>query len=121
MIEDIITYAACLAQRGQEIEQIEIKTFVPNPTNEDYQNGFIVRNFVQKANDKNAPIFEINENIISIIQTDALHSIKSIKWRIKGSPQEIMDSNKKSIDTASDVIPNLKLYLPNLLQFAKVN
>lgn len=121
MIEDITTYASCLAQRGQEIEQIEVKTFFPTPTEQDYQAGYIVRNFIQKANDKDAPIFEISETYISIIQSDALYTVKSIKWRIKGNPQEIMDSNKKSINTASDVMPNLKLYLPNLLQFAKVN
>jgi hypothetical protein len=34
-------------------------SYFPKPTDGDYYNGYIERYFIQKANDINAPIFEI--------------------------------------------------------------
>jgi hypothetical protein len=39
-----------------------IKTDIPNPSESDYNRGFIKRYFVQKTNDKGSPIFEISQS-----------------------------------------------------------
>jgi hypothetical protein len=53
----------------------------------------------------------------------------SIKWRISGPLESVFngkgeiedkgvtDSNKAGLATASTILKNIKLYLPNLLQF----
>jgi hypothetical protein len=98
----------------------KISAFFPEPSDDDYMIGYIYRNFVQKVNDSNSPIFEIDNNRISEVSSNDFYSVVTITWRLTGTPQEIMDSNKNSIKLVSDNMKNLKLYLPNLLQFAKV-
>ena len=116
---NIIRYAVIQREFGL-IKIPKITAFVPEPSDDDYMTGYISRNFAQKANDSNSPIFEIDSNRIGEIITSEFYNVVSIKWRLTGIPQEIMDSNKNSIKLVSDKMKNLKLYLPNLLQFAKV-
>ena len=92
----------------------------PKPTNGDYYNGYIERYFIQKVNDINAPIFEIDVNNSSGEEFKDYYAIVSIQWRLTGIPQEIMESNSRSVREATTTIPNLSHYLANLLQFAKV-
>jgi hypothetical protein len=98
----------------------KILAYIPNVTEDDYLNGYIERYFVQKVNDINAPIEEINGNDISEITASRYYIVTSITWRLIGSPQEIMDSNSQSVREGAKTIPNLSYYLSNLLQFAKV-
>lgn len=98
----------------------KILAYIPNVTDGDYLNGYIERYFVQKVNDVNAPIEEINANDISEITASRYYSVTSITWRLTGTPQEIMDSNSQSVKEGNKTIPNLSYYLTNLLQFAKV-
>jgi hypothetical protein len=96
-------------------------SYIPNPTEDDYSTGYIQRNFAQKTNDKDAPIFEINiEDDSTINSFNDYYTTVSIQWRLVGTPQEIMDSNSKSVKAATSTILNLSHYLSNLLQFAKV-
>jgi hypothetical protein len=108
-----------------------IKTHIPTPAEIDYRRGHITRYFVQKTNDKASPIYEVNYTEFMRLNTKPLFTIVLLKWRISG-PKEtqydlvgnIMDkgvkeSNRIAIFLVADKIPNLKLYLPNLLQFYK--
>ena len=64
-------------------------------------------------------------------RSKAYYTTTLLKWRISGSLEEsydmggnlinksVKESNRISIKLASENIPNLKLYLPNLLQFYK--
>ena len=98
----------------------KILAHIPNITEGDYLNGYIERYFVQKVNDINAPIEEINSNDITEITASKYYTVANITWRLIGSPQEIMDSNSQSVREGTKTIPNLSYYLSNLLQFAKV-
>lgn len=100
-------------------EKVEIKTTIPKPTDTDYTVGYIKRYFIQRVNDKSSPIFEVSSKQFSLFSTNPLYKGTSIKWRLVGLKEEVMFSNKKSIDIGSKKISNLKLYLPNLLQFHK--
>lgn len=108
-----------------------IKTHIPTPTESDYSRGFIKRCFVQKTNDKGSPIYEISTGNIGKYKANPLYTAVEMKWRISG-PKEtqynsvgmiidksVSESNRIAIKLVSDKIPNLKLYLPNLLQFYK--
>jgi len=107
------------------------QTIVPNPNDDDYKVGFIVRYFVQKRNDENAHIFEVNQNEYQKLKNNPHWKVMDLKWRIKG-PQTatykmdgniddkgVTNSNKAAITRASYSLKNIALYLPNILQFYK--
>lgn len=121
MAIDIIDYRKSRTAQTEDIVQLKIETFVPNPDDSDYKIGYIKRFFIQKVNDNDSPIFEINKDFVNIVQKHGLYKTAEIKWRLTGIPQQIMDSNSKSIEFVKEIIPRLALYLPNLLQFAKVD
>jgi|LauGreDrversion4_2_1035121.scaffolds.fasta_scaffold00080_29 hypothetical protein len=121
MVGNVLQYAAASLNNANKIKPIKIQTYLPTPGDVEYSIGYIERYFVQKINDNDSPIYEISESYRPIIQGNGLYKTTSIRWRIKGVPQEIMNSNKKSIEFVKEEMPKLGLYLPNLLQFAKVN
>ena len=109
----------------------KIKTIIPTPTETDYRIGYVLRFFIQKTNDNLSPIYEVdNESYTSLISKPIYRGVL-LKWRISG-PKEtkydnngiildrsVSESNSIAIKLVSDKMPNLKLYLPNLLQFYK--
>lgn len=109
----------------------KVETSIPSPTDSDYIRGFITRYFVQKTNDKGAPIYEVNYSEYSRLMSNDLFNNISIKWRISGPimtqydeignilDKGVKESNRIAILLVSDRIPNLKFYLPNLIQFHK--
>jgi hypothetical protein len=109
----------------------KIITHVPKPTESDYQRGFIRRYFIQKLNDTLSPVYEVDYERFGNYKSDPYFSSVTLKWRISGPKETKYDnngnvvdkaaseSNRISIQISSDKIPNLKLYLPNLLQFHK--
>ena len=104
-------------------------TIVPNPESNDYENGFIERYFVQKVNDKTAQVFEISNSTYPKYISNPYWATVNIKWRITGpvdtiynetgdiADRGVINSNKMLLDIAAEKIKNIKLYLPNLLQF----
>lgn len=97
----------------------QIKTHVPTPTELDYQRGYINRFFCRKTNNISAPILEVNSDVFFSVAPNPEYRTVSIRWRISGKTEEIIHSNTNSIKIGSEIINNLKLYLPNLLQFHK--
>jgi hypothetical protein len=109
----------------------KFKTHIPKPISSDYNVGYIVRYFIQKANDKGSPIYEVNHLTFRKMQSNVDYQAIRLRWRIFGSKTEKYDvegnqidkgvsvSNSIAIKNKSHLIPNLKLYLPNLLQFYK--
>ena len=108
-----------------------VKTSIPTPTDSDYKRGWVRRYFAQRTNDKGAPIYEVDSSQYTRLTSKDIFTVVTIKWRISGprdaqydSIGNIMDkgvreSNRIAIQLVTDKIPNLKLYLPNLLQFHK--
>jgi hypothetical protein len=109
----------------------KVDVYIPTPTPADYGRGYITRYFLQKANDKNSPIFEVNTQTYSRFVSNPLFVACGIKWRLTG-PKEptyrengnildlsVSESNRRSIKSVYEFIPLLKSYLPNLLQFYK--
>jgi hypothetical protein len=109
----------------------KIESYFPNVTDSDYSKGWISRYFVQKTNDKRSSIYEVNYSEFIRIKYNTLFTSVIIKWRISGPKttqydsngnvldKGVSESNRISISLVNDKIPNLKFYLPNLLQFHK--
>ena len=106
-------------------------TIVPIPTTQDYENGFIRRYFIRHANDIDGHIFEISEDTYSQYLENPFWKVQQIKWRITGPIEPIYkdngeiddmgvkNSNTSALNIASINLKNIKLYLPNILQFHK--
>lgn len=106
-----------IAKLSTEFDIPNIKQYIPNPTDMDYRVGYIVRYFVQKANDINAPIHEVDTHGFTNFQNNPFYVVVMMDWRISGQSEQIRQSNAASIRIASKQIRNLSLYLPYLLQF----
>ena len=100
-----------------DFNPVKIVPFIPSPKDEDYKRGYITRYFIQKANNTNDVIYEVKKNSISKLTNNTFYSVVSLDWRIIGSKDDIKKSNSESIRIASNTIPKIQLYLPNLLQF----
>jgi hypothetical protein len=108
-------------------KDIKIPAYVPNPTDMDYTVGFIRRYFIQRGNDKSSPIIEVSSPQYEIMIRKPTYIGVSIKWRITGPISQmemdsvvdkgVKESNRIAISLVNDIMPNLKIYLPNLLQF----
>lgn len=99
----------------------KIVTYIPTPNNNNYVVGYIIRYFIQKANDENSYIYEIDKSSFIDFVENPFYVTVQLNWRIKGTADEVIKSNKKSINIFYEKMPSLKLYLPNLLQFHKEN
>ena len=97
----------------------DIITYRPTPAETDYLRGYIRRYFIQRANDNTGYIYEISANSFTQYSISPHFTVVMINWRIKGTNEEISDSNSKSIRIGMESIPSLHLYLPNTLQFSK--
>jgi len=107
------------------------KTIVPSPTSSDYELGFIMRYFVRRANDLNGFIYEIDESTFEVYKEKPFWLVGELKWRVSGpidvvyksngdiDDRGVINSNKTSIMYTSKILPNISLYLPNILQFYK--
>ena len=113
-------YGSLLLDMNFNVTPPVLISHIPELSDFDYEVGYVFRHFAQKSNDENANIIEIDESNQIEIKMDGYYRVVTIKWRITGKPQEIMDSNKVSIQLVNTEMRNLKLYLSNLLQFAKV-
>ena len=97
-----------------------VLAYIPKPKDDDYLRGYITRYFVQKANDKNGLVYEINSANNSKYTNNAFWSTVNLDWMISGGTiDEIKTANGKSVRIASKKLPAIQLYLPNLSQFSK--
>jgi hypothetical protein len=109
-----------IAKIPKEFDNINIVTYVPVLSDLDYSRGYIVRYFIQKANDNNAPIFEIKKQYVSKYRNNPFYRVAILDWMVSGEHADIKRANSASVSLGCKDIPNLYLYLPNLLQFCKM-
>jgi len=93
---------------------------------DDYDNGYIERFFVQKRNNPINTIMEIDYDQYSNIGPDPgninslLYNSIFIRWKISKLNKDIMSTlNKIEVDTANVIFPGLKKYITNYLEFSK--
>lgn len=93
--------------------------YLPKITDDDYKLGYIRRYFTQRTQDINSAIIEVSSNTYLKFIANPNYRTTQLRWRISGTKNEVTQSNKIAIQIASEKMKNLKLYLPNLLQFHK--
>ena len=106
-------------KKRQVYVQRKISQHIPEIKESDYERGYIVRYFIQKANDTESPIYELDYIGHRKFFNDPFHSSVSLDWRLTGTDEQIKESNSKSIKLHYQKMPKLATYLPNLLQFHK--
>lgn len=116
--------------KGKELFSLQTPpTIVPVPDSTNYDIGFIERYFIQKANDKNGQVYEVSLDTYDKYVANPYWINVNLKWRITGpldivfkengdvADKGVQNSNKLALDIAAEKIKNIRLYLPNLLQF----
>jgi hypothetical protein len=107
------------------------QTIVPIPSNDDYAEAYIVRYFIQRANDDSGFVYEISQSEYEDYFENPYWISATMRWRISGPLDVVYDtngklldkgviaSNKASLSIISLKIKNISLYLPNIKQFHK--
>lgn len=119
-LNNLLAYTALVAEKKNNFSIPDLKAFIPTPTEQDYKTGYIRRNFAQKINDKGSSIIEIDNRYLDTARASGYYLILTIYWKIKGTEEDIKSVNIKSIKSVYEQMPRLNLYLPNLLQFARI-
>ncbi len=94
-----------------------ISAYTPIVKELDYKRGYIERYFIQKSNDTESKIIEVDFSGFKKFSISPFYTVVALEWRLKGEDDEIKESNLKSIKRHYKIMPNLQIYLPNLLQF----
>ena len=95
----------------------EIISYSPILDEMDYKNGYFIRYFSQKTNDKNGYIYEVDSTTYTKLIENPFYTSVSLRWRISGTNEEIAQSNSKSVSLVAKIIPALPKRLGNLFQF----
>jgi len=118
---DLVRYANLSKfEKGESFKNLKISAYIPAPEEIDYKRGYISRYFVQRANDMSGRITEINEIAFSKFVNTPFYTVITLDWKIIGDDDEIKDCNFKSIKFVLKEMPKIQMYLPNLLQFRKI-
>ena len=115
---DIIRYNKITTSKAS-YRQLKISPHIPEPSDRDYKNGYIVRYFIQKANDMGSKIYEVDSNGYKKFNGNAFYTAVNLDWRLIGNAGDIRESNIKSIKLASSSIPQIQNHLINPIQFMK--
>ena len=107
-------------EKGDSFKNLQILAYIPVLTEVDYKRGYISRYFIQRANDMAGRITEINEIAFSKFVNTPFYTAITLDWKVTGSDDEIKDCNSKSIKFVLKQMPKIQMYLPNLLQFRKI-
>jgi len=110
--------------------------FVPIPTEEDYKRSWFLRYFVQRANDLNAEIVEIDEKQYNAIFGQSsvinyqLYIPMNLRWKIAGPLHDeiddftrrvvvpgVEDTNRRTVQASEKKMPGLSTKLVKLDQF----
>ena len=107
------TYSDLKSLTRQEYPEITLA----NPSESDYRIGKIKRYFTQKANDRNADIFEVSKKDFN--NKNNLYRYTSFQWRISGKREEVIRDNgatmigqEKDYPGISRLLFPLQLWIP---------
>lgn len=100
------------------------KYHMPIITDEYITQGWLPRYFVQKRNSPSDTIVEISETQFNDIGTpvngidDTTYASTNIRWKITGSPTDIVNTNRRNIVLANQTFTGLVNYLTDLQEFS---
>ena len=106
------------------------QSYTPQPTINDYTNGYFVRYVIKRVNSGVETIKEINTQEFKTIQRNPLYSFTSFKWKITGPLFDdlsdmnhpvygIINTNKRTLLGEEKKIPGISKFFVNLAQYSK--
>jgi len=112
---------------------VEITTpdsYIPIPTQDDYNKGYITRYAMKRVNSGYETIKEINQEDYNKSLSNPLYTQVSFKWKITGPINDvfynmnlpvdgIISTNQKTLKNLESKIPGISQYFKNLVQYAK--
>jgi len=107
-------------EKKPSIPSHTIKPSIPSPVVLDYRRGYINRYFIQRFNDDNTNVYEVNAVEYQKFVNDPFYNSVTLEWRLTGRADEIKFSNEASVKKASKKMSAILLYLPNYFQFARI-
>ncbi len=110
-------------------------SYIPTPTEKDYDNMFFIRYFVKKRNEDK--IIEVDSKQYKTLTVknkgllDAYYAGMELEWKIKGPQNDVYrnniliehgieDTNKKTINMKTKDFPGLDKLFNNYLEFARI-
>jgi hypothetical protein len=119
-----------LKTKNSVIDNDYPSAYIPSPTQENYNKGWISRYFIQRRDTKDSPIIEVSEEGYSKVSLNVYFIGVRINWRISGELEDkytesgatvpsVITSNQTAINAASQTMPDIRMYLVNLKQFWK--
>lgn len=126
-MKDILRYAKLTSTR---IDNTYPTAYIPVPVQEDYNNGFISRYFVQRRDVIHSPIIEVSSITVSKYASNVYFNTISLRWRISGNIEDeytqsgiltpsVISTNTQAILAAAKIMPSISSYLVNPKQFWK--
>ena len=127
--EDVDVYNV-LARHNTGFYSQTPKVYLPDPEPEEYDKGYIMRFFVQRANDNNGPIVEVTEDTAKLFIDNPFYTKTSVSWKIAGPPNTITrggidheegvsEHNYRRANMANERIKGLGDKLSDVYQFYK--
>ena len=107
--------------------------YYPQPTDNDYEKGILVRYFARKQNDPFGNIIELSKKGITAMSTRSIKNYYyaiQLKWKISGPKWDkigdkgqivdpgVIDTNRRTLFYKERLMPGLMYKLQNLLQFS---
>lgn len=97
-------------------DYISPQQYYPVPSTQDYDQGYVTRYFIRKANNVDAKIIEINNTQWGQIgsQIDPyLYMKTSLPWKLTGDIKDVESTNFKITRKYNEELPGLIKYLQN--------
>lgn len=92
-------------------------------TDEEREQGWIERYFIKKRNDKNSKVIEVSKDEFETLKKvntgldGFLYKGISLKWKISGIINEVVEINKKSVISKLNEFNGLQFILVDFLEF----
>ena len=96
--------------------------YYPRPSKQDYDQGYVTRYFLRKANNVDARIIEIDVkqwNLIGSKIDPFLYLKTSFPWKLTGNESDVEQTNFKIVRKYNEELPGLQKYLRNYLELYK--
>jgi hypothetical protein len=126
--EYLIPYQPQSSFKYDSLTQTNVKDYItpqqyyPQPSKQDYDQGYVTRYFLRKANNVDAKIIEIDAKQWNLIgsQIDPYLYLKtSLPWKLTGNMETVELTNFKVVRKYNEELPGLQKYLKNYLELYK--